>query len=96
MLQGIIVEIRSKVFILTEIRFVSTEKIYLCTAVLISPYPGLEGNKLGIMFRNARDFNKIERRAVINPLPPTPTMQGVDGNSRHSDRNISLFPSWSG
>jgi len=27
---------------------------------------------------------------------PPPTRQGAEGNSRHSDRNISLFPSWSG
>jgi len=25
-----------------------------------------------------------------------PARQGAEGNSRHSDRNISLFPSWSG
>ena len=25
-----------------------------------------------------------------------PTRQGAEGNSRHSDKNISLFPSWSG
>jgi len=52
--------------------------------------------------RNARDFNNIETRAVIKfPLPPPPpplppARQGTEGNSRHSDRNISLFPSWSG
>jgi len=28
--------------------------------------------------------------------PPTPARQGDEGNSRHSDRNISLFPSCSG
>jgi len=44
--------------------------------------------------RDARDFN-IETRAVIES-PPPPSMQGAEGNSRHSDRNISLFPSWSG
>jgi hypothetical protein len=25
-----------------------------------------------------------------------PARQGAEGNSRHSDKNISLFPSWSG
>jgi len=25
-----------------------------------------------------------------------PARQGAEGNSRHSDRNISLFPSWLG
>ena len=28
--------------------------------------------------------------------PPSPAKQGAVGNSRHSDRNTSLFPSWSG
>jgi len=43
--------------------------------------------------RDARDFNNIETRAVIQFFP---ARQGAEGNSRHSDRNISLFPSWSG
>jgi len=45
-------------------------------------------------FRNARDCNKIETRAVIKFL----FLQGKAPKeiSRHSDRNISLFPSWSG
>ena len=30
------------------------------------------------------------------PLQYTQHMQGAEGNSRHSDRNISLFPSWAG
>jgi hypothetical protein len=42
--------------------------------------------------RNARDF-KIETRAVIKFFP---AMEGAEGNSRHSDRHINLFPSWSG
>jgi len=45
--------------------------------------------------RDARDFNNMETRAVIKS-PPPPPRQGAEGNSRHSDRNISLFPSWSG
>jgi len=44
--------------------------------------------------RDARDFNNIEARAVIKFL--FPARQGAEGNSRHSGRNISLFPSWSG
>ena len=28
------------------------------------------------------------------PLYYTQHMQGAEGDSRHSDRNISLFPSW--
>ena len=44
--------------------------------------------------RDARDFNSIETRAIIKLY--FPARQGAEGNSRHSDRNISLFPSWSG
>ena len=43
--------------------------------------------------RDARDFD-IETLAVIKFF--FPAWQGAEGNSRHSDRNISLFPSWSG
>ena len=43
---------------------------------------------------DARDFNNIEMRAVIRLF--FPARQGAEGNSHHSDRNISLFPSWSG
>jgi len=43
--------------------------------------------------RDARDFNNIETRAVIKFFF---ARQGAEGNSRRSDRNISLFPSWSG
>ena len=54
--------------------------------------------------RDARDFN-IETRAVIKlfffPLQGKApkeirTILSADGNSHHSDRNIGLFPSWSG
>jgi len=41
--------------------------------------------------RDARDFNNIETRAVIKIF--FPAMQDAEGNSRHSDRNIILFPS---
>ena len=48
--------------------------------------PGRKQARKHVM--DTRDFNNIETRAVIR--------QGAEGNSRHSDRNISLFPSWSG
>ena len=46
--------------------------------------------------RDARDFNNIETRAVIKFFFLFPARQGAEGNSRHFDTNISLFPSWSG
>jgi len=47
--------------------------------------------------RDARDFNNIETRDVIKFFFFfSPEKQGTEGNSRHSDRNISLFPSWLG
>jgi hypothetical protein len=39
-------------------------------------------------------FNNIEMRAVIKFFPSA--KQGAEGNARHSDRNSTLFPSWSG
>ena len=44
--------------------------------------------------RDARDLNDIEKRAVIKFF--FSARQGAEGNSHHSDRNISLFPSWLG
>jgi len=44
--------------------------------------------------RDERDFNNIETRAVIKFF--SPARQGAEGNSRHSNRNISFFPSWLG
>ena len=44
--------------------------------------------------RDTRDFKKIETRAVLKCL--FLARQGAEENSRHSDRNISFFPSWSG
>jgi hypothetical protein len=44
---------------------------------------------------DARDFNNIETRA-ISKFFFVPARQDAEGNSRHSDRNISLYPSWSG
>jgi len=43
---------------------------------------------------DARDFNNIETRSVIKFF--FPARQGAEGNSRHSDKNINLVPSWSG
>jgi len=40
--------------------------------------------------KDARDFNNIETRAVIKFLF-FPARQGAEGNSRHSDKNISFF-----
>ena len=40
----------------------------------------------GSMSDDARDFNNMETRAVINS--PHPARQGAEGNSRHSDRNM--------
>ena len=45
----------------------------------------------GSMLDDARDFNNMETRARIK-LPPR-ARQGAEGNSLHSERNISLFPS---
>ena len=39
--------------------------------------------------RDGRDFNNIETRAVIKIF--FPARHGPEGNSRHSDTNISLF-----
>ena len=44
---------------------------------------------------DARDFNNIETRAVIKFFFP-PCKARRQRNSRHFDRNISFFPSWSG
>jgi len=43
--------------------------------------------------REGHDFNNIETRAFIKFS--FPARQGAEGNSRHSERNISLFHSWS-
>jgi len=45
--------------------------------------------------RDARDLNNIEMRAAIKFFF-FPASQGAEGNSSPSDRNISLFLSWSG
>ena len=40
--------------------------------------------------RDARDFNNIETRAIIKVFFFS-ARRGAEGNSRHSDRNISFF-----
>jgi len=60
---------------------------------MISPLPDQEGNKLG----------SISGTPAISQHPDAschrvfffPARQGAERNSRHSDRNISLVPSWS-
>ena len=42
--------------------------------------------------RDARNFNNIETEVVIKNFFFL-ARQGAEGNSQHSDRNISLFPS---
>ena len=44
---------------------------------------------------DAHDFHKIETQAVIKFFFPA-RIKGREGNSRHSGRNITLFPFWSG
>ena len=41
----------------------------------------------GSMSGNARGFNNMETRDLIN-LPPPPARQDAEENPRHSDRNI--------
>ena len=68
--------------------------IYIYTHIKGADKPDQKGNKVGSMSRDACDFNNILTRAAIKFFPPA--RQDAEGNSRHSDRNISLFPSWSG
>ena len=63
------------------------------TGVLVSPEPDQEGNQLGSM-SGTRAISTTSRRELSSFF--FPGRQGAKGNSRHSDRNISLFPSWSG
>jgi len=58
------------------------------------PRPGKKQARKHV--RDASDFNNIEMRAVIKFFFFFSARQGAEGNSHHSDRNISLFPSWSG
>ena len=68
---------------------------YLNTRVLISPKPDQEGIKLGSM-SGTRPISTTSRRDLSSSFFSLPARQGAEGNSRHSDRNISLFASWSG
>jgi len=68
-----------------------------CYGALISNYRGADkslarpGRKQARKHvRDARDFNNIETRAVIKFF--FPARQGAEENSRHFDRNISVFP----
>jgi len=64
------------------------------TGVLISTYPDHEGNKLGSI-SGTRAISTTSSRELSSRVF-FPQSQGAEGNSRHSDRNISLFPSWLG
>ena len=54
----------------------------------------LQGNKLGIM-SGTRAISTISRRELSSSFFFF-ARQGAEGNSRHSDRNISFFLSWPG
>jgi len=57
------------------------------TGVLLSPSADQEGNKLGSMSRNVRDFTKIETRAVIKFLFP---LQGKAPKEIHANLTEAL------
>jgi len=69
--------------------------IKLYTGVFLRPLPNQEGNKLGSM-SGTRANSATWRRELSSILFYFTffARQGAEGNSRHSDRNISLFPSW--
>jgi len=62
------------------------------TGVLISCYPDQEGSKLGSM-SVTRAVSTTSRHELSSSFCFFLARQGAEGNSRHSDRNISLFPS---
>jgi len=64
------------------------------TEMLVSPEPDQEGSKLGSM-SGTRAISTTSRRE-LSSSSFFPARQGAEGNSRHSERNINLFPSWSG
>ena len=67
--------------------------LYICQGADKSlAWPGRKQARKRV--RDGHDFNNTEMRAVIKFF--FPARQGTEGNLRHSDRNISLFPSWSG
>ena len=67
-----------------------TEKCFKVsnTGVLISPQPDQEGNKLGNM-SGTHAISTTSRRE-LSSIFFFPAMQGAEGNSRHSDRNLEL------
>ena len=64
------------------------------TGVLINPETDKEGTSSEARQRRAR-FQQY-REASCHQFILFPARQGAEGNSRHFDRNGSLFPSWSG
>ena len=73
---------------------INTLASYTSTGVLISPQPDQEGNNLRSM-SGTRTTSTTSRRELSSRFF-FPARQGAEGNSHHSDRNISLFPSCSG
>jgi len=83
-------------FIIQSFRYKTVGRAYVVkhTGVLISPSPDQEGNKLGRM-PETRAISTTSRRELSSSFFFS-ARQDAEGNSRHSDRNISLFPSWLG
>jgi len=73
--------------ILTVNRQYCTKKhLFFIVRIILKP-----GNKLGSRLA----ISATSRRKLSSSFFP-PARQDAEGNSRRSDRNISLFPSWSG
>jgi len=72
---------------------VETNSYYHDYWVLISPLPDQEGNKLGSTSGTCT-ISTTSRCELSSCF--FPAWQSIEGNSHHCDRNISLFPSWSG
>jgi len=66
----------------------------MVTGVLLRSWPDQEGNKLGST-KGTRAISTTSRRELSSSFFFSPARQGAEENSRHSDRNIRLFPSWS-
>ena len=72
-------------------------ELSLYTGELINTWSDHKGNKRGSMSGTRAISTTSRRELSSSSLPPHPAArQGAKGISRHSDRNISLFPSWSG
>jgi len=82
------VQCLSVLFILSEMLFCTTNT----GADKSLARPGRKQTRKHV--RDARDFNNIETRAGIKFF--FSARQGAEGNSRHTERNVSLYPSWSG